>query len=412
MNGGRRSAKRPIWEAFAPDSACFLGVPFEFPGFRMYPARQQERNIYLPLDSRRNPRAGTGTIPAEGAVLSPWETAAKARRCGLVPRCRKHRISFLALFVLLVPGAPLSPQVPTDTVGITVDGRVVDRLTARAVENAVIRVPELGLHVLSDSTGHFQLRSIRPGVFQMTVSCTGYREEEGEFTVLRGGSFEITLSPMEVGPDAEPGRILGRVSAPETGDPIPDAEVVLADVGLRRATSRTGWFEFPEIPPGVHVLRVSFLGRETREDTVFLGEDQLLEVDIHLPIEPIHVEGITVTAYPRWLIASGFFRRRGRNYEGRQWARDELEEINPMFLGDLIETIPGVRRVGLNGGYFGRGRKRCRLTVFVDDVEMEDWFSLDQLDPLNVEALEVYHGDGKPGEFFWYCGVILVWLKH
>jgi hypothetical protein len=31
---------------------------------------------------------------------------------------------------------------------------------------------------------------------------------------------------------------------------------------------------------------------------------------------------------------------------------------------------------------------------------------------MNVEALEVYHGDGKPGEFYWYCGVILVWLKH
>jgi hypothetical protein len=67
--------------------------------------------------------------------------------------------------------------------------------------------------------------------------------------------------------------------------------------------------------------------------------------------------------------------------------------------------------VGSNGDYFGR--RRCRLTVFVDDVKMDDdWFSLDQLDPMNVEALEVYHGDGKPGEFYWYCGVILVWLKH
>ena len=81
-----------------------------------------------------------------------------------------------------------------------------------------------------------------------------------------------------------------------------------------------------------------------------------------------------------------------------------------MFLGDVIETIPGVRRSGVKGDLFGRGR--CKLRVFVDDVGMDDWFSLDQLDPLKVEALEVYHGSGKPGEFFWYCGVVLVWLKH
>jgi hypothetical protein len=272
---------------------------------------------------------------------SPSDSAVKAGGCGLLTKCWKPRSSFLALSLMLLPGAPLSSQEQADTIGITVVGWVVDRVTARAIKNAVIRVPELGVHVLSDSSGHFQLRSIRPGVFRMTVTCVGYRAEEGEFTVLRGGSFDIELNPIELGPDAEPGRILGRVSAPETGDPIQDAEVFLADVGMRRATSRTGWFEFPEIPPGIHVLRVSFLGRETQEDTVFLGDNQFLEIEVRLPIEPIPVEGITVTAYPRWLVASGFFRRRGRSHEGGQWTRDELEEIDPMFLGDLIETTPG-----------------------------------------------------------------------
>lgn len=328
----------------------------------------------------------------------------------MLTQCWKCRSSLLALSIVLLPGSRLSPQVRSDTLRITVVGRVVDRVTGLGIENAVIRVPEFGLHVLSDSIGHFPLRDLAPGVFQMTVSCLGYSAEEGEFTVLREGSFEIALSPVDFDPNAEPGRILGRVKAAETGDPIQDAEVFLADVGMRRGTNSTGWFEFPEIPPGTHILRVSFLGRETQVDTVFLGDNQLLEVDIPLPVEPIPLEGITVTAYPRWLVASGFFRRRGRNYEGRQWTSDELEEIAPMFLGDVIETIPGVRRSGVKGDLFGRGR--CKLTVFVDDVEMDDWFSLDQLDPLRVEALEVYHGSGKPGEFFWYCGVVLVWLKH
>jgi hypothetical protein len=288
-------------------------------------------------------------------------------------------------------------------------GQVVDLTTGRPLENALIRVRGLGVHALSDSTGQFQLKDTRPGVYRMNITCPGYREVAGDFTVIRQGSFRIALSPVELGPDAEPGRIVGRVYAPETGDPIPDAEVSIADLRLRRTTNRTGWFEFPEVPPGIHVLRAVFLGRETREDSVFLDDNQLLEIEVQLPIEPIPVEGITITAHPRWLVASGFFRRRGRGYEGRQWTRAELEEVDPVFLQDVISTVPGVRSMGAEGLY---GRRRCRLTVFVDDVEMDDWFHLDLLEPRNIEALEVYHGVGKPGEFFWYCGVILVWLKH
>ena len=108
-------------------------------------------------------------------------------------------------------------------------------------------------------------------------------------------------------------------------------------------------------------------------------------------------------------MASGFLRRRGRNYEGRQWTSSELAEADPMFLQDVLTTVPGVRSTGMDGLY---GRRNCKLTVFVDDVEMDDFFHLDYLEPRNIEALEVYYGIGKPGEFFWYCGVILVWLKH
>jgi len=319
------------------------------------------------------------------------------------------RVFLLTLLLFLFPRFPLAPQERPDSVGVTLVGQVVDRATGRPIENAVIRVPELGVHLLSDSAGQFHLRGARPGVYRMKVTCLGYREEEGDFTVFRQGSFRVALSPIELGPDAEPGRIVGRVSAPETGDPIRDAEVSLVDMGLLRTTNRSGWFEFPEIPPGIHLLRVSLLGRETREDSLFLDDNQLLEIDVRLAIEPIPLEGITVTAYPRWLMASGFFRRRGRGYEGRQWTRAELEEADPMFIGDLISTVPGVRSMGMEGHY---GRRGCKLTVFVDDVIMDDWFHLDLLEPRNIEALEVYHGQGKPGEFFWHCGVILVWLTH
>ena len=311
--------------------------------------------------------------------------------------------------LLLVPSSPVSPQEYPVPSRIAVTGLVLDLSTGRPLPNAVILIPELGVQAISDSNGQFHLPDLEPGVFRMTLSCLGYRELEGDFSVLRSGSFQIALSRIELDPDAEPGRIVGRVMAREDNELIPDAEVSLTDLGLRRTTNQRGWFEFQSIPPGIHVLKTTYLGRGTREDSVFLDQKQVLEVDLHLAVEPIALEGITITAYPRWLMSTGFFRRRGGGYEGRQWTRSELEELDPIFLQDVISDVPGVRNMGAVGIY---GRGGCKLTIFVDDVEMDDYFDLDHLDPRNIEALEVFHGDGKPGEFFWYCGVILVWLKH
>ena len=139
-----------------------------------------------------------------------------------------------------------------------------------------------------------------------------------------------------------------------------------------------------------------------------LENKRVLEVEVHLAVEPIPIEGITVRAFPRFLVASGFFRRRAKAYEGKQWTREELEEQDPVFLQDILTTVPGIRSMGMEGLY---GRGRCKLAIFVDDMRMHD-YSLDYIEPRNVEALEVWHGMLKPPEFYWYCGVVQVWLKH
>lgn len=327
----------------------------------------------------------------------------------MVGNARQRWFSAFAGLLLLIPSSTISPQERPVPTTLTVTGQVVDLRTGQPLPNAVIRIPELGVQAISDSEGLFHLQSGEPGVFRMTVRCLGYRSLEGDFSVVRPGSFQIALTPIDFAPDAQPGRIVGRVRAREDNELIPDAEVSLVDLGLRRTTNQYGWFEFPDVPPGIHMLRTTFLGRRAREDSVFLNQHQILEVNLYLAVEPIPLEGLTITAYPRWLVSTGFFRRRGGGHEGRQWTRGELEELDPTFLQDVISDVPGVRNMGAGGIY---GRRGCKLTIFVDDVEMDDFFQLDYLDPRNIEALEVFHGDGKPGEFFWYCGVILVWLRH
>ena len=307
---------------------------------------------------------------------------------------------------------PASGQVTRDTIPITVIVEVVDRYSAQPLENVVVRVSDLEIQVLTDATGRFRLTDVQPGIYRMTLTRQGYLPEEGDFSVARTGSFQIGLSPSEVGEDASPGRILGRILARESGTGLGSATVSIVGTALRRETNSTGLFEFWDVPAGHHLMRVEHLGRGSVEDSVFVPEGQLLEVEVLLAVDPIPLEGFTVTAHSKWLSTSGFFQRqRAGGYDGRQWDRAQLEALQPEILRDALETVPGINQAGTRG-YVSRGG--CRMKVYVDGFQMPASYDLDMIEPERVEAMEVFNGRGTtmPREYAYFCGVILIWLKH
>jgi hypothetical protein len=319
-----------------------------------------------------------------------------------------------ALVALLALPACLTAQDRAGTSRVSVSGTVVDRYTRRSIRNALVQLPELNLSALSDQDGRFTLRSLKPGVYQMAIRAPGYIPSEGEFTVSRPGSFDLFLTPVQGSDASTPARVTGWVTDGGSGEPLESVTVWVPSLGIRRLTDDRGWFDLGDVPPGVVVLRLSSLGYETREDSVFVPGGQTVELRISLASEPIELEGITVTAHSRFLESAGFFRRQGRGYNGRQWTAEQIEREDPVFVDDLVTEVLGVWRGRTLAGekaFFGR---RCRMSVYIDDVLM-DGFDLDQLDPRNIQGMEVYHGGPSemPVEYGWkHCGVILVWLKH
>jgi len=291
----------------------------------------------------------------------------------------------------------------------------MDRYTRRGVRNALIQLPELGLSLFSNQDGGFTLSDLRRGVYRMVVRGAGYVSSEGDFTVARSGSFELLLTP-EQSPDALAlGRVMGRVLDAGSGEPLEGVTVSVLSLGQRRFTDPGGRFDLGEFMAGAIVLQVSSLGYATRQDTVYVPAGQSVEIQIPLATEPIALEGITITARSRFLESAGFFRRQGRGYNGRQWTVEEIQEEDPTLLTDLVTRVLGVRwGRARNGELAVLGRRQCRLSLYIDDMLVDD-FSLDFLDPENIQALEVYHGGPAemPVEYgFKHCGVILVWLKH
>jgi hypothetical protein len=322
-----------------------------------------------------------------------------------------------ALFVVLIASTwsavSLSAQQPSDTVLISITGTVVDARTHKPVAGALISLPAQGVSGVAGRDGAFSLGSLRRGTYQLVVSCRGYRTSQGDLAVVRTGSFRLELVPEAEADTLSLGRVVGRVTDLETGRPLPSVSIAILPEGSGQLSDDEGRFRFPLVPPGPHLLRVEALGYQPREDSVNVAEGVTLDLGIPLSPAPLALAEITVTLRSRFLESTGFFRRKEANYNGRQWTATELAAIDPMFLEDVITTLPAVRQGrSRTGQKVYQGRRGCRMQVYIDDVGM-DGFDLNQLEPRLVEALEVYHGnlaEMPPG--YGSCGVIFVWLKH
>ncbi len=108
------------------------------------------------------------------------------------------------------------------------------------------------------------------------------------------GSYLLVESPEALPPR---GRIAGTVVDAATGEPLPDANVLLADAGTGTATNRAGQFTVAPVLAGKHRLVVTYVGYRTAVDSVRVppnGRDTI-RVPLSrrvLDTEPVIVDGL------------------------------------------------------------------------------------------------------------------------
>jgi len=155
---------------------------------------------------------------------------------------------------------------------------------------------------------------------------------------------------------------------------------------------------------------------------VTLTLDQVVDVELALPLRPIELDPLLVSVRPerRFLVRNGFYER-SKSALGTFITPELMERWRPFFPTDMLRRIPGVRltpdprwpsRYSITftrAGIFGNN---CGPKVFLDGVMMYG-LDINDLPVEDIAAMEVYKsGLQTPPQYASggsACGAIVIW---
>ncbi|MBD3383362.1 TonB-dependent receptor [candidate division KSB1 bacterium] len=143
------------------------------------------------------------------------------------------------------------------------------------------------------------------------------------------------------------GKIAGKVTDAETGEPLPGTNIQLVGTTRGAAADVNGEYYIINIPPGRYTVRASIMGYVAQEKTeVRVFVDKTIRIDFQMKTKVLESEEITVSAY-----------RPDR-------VEKDLTATKQSYDVEMISSLPGVRDVDdiidlqadVVGGHFRGGR--------------------------------------------------------
>lgn len=205
------------------------------------------------------------------------------------------------------------------------------------------------------------------------------------------------------------------------GRPLEGAEVRLvvkdSAVGVTR-TDEDGRFVVAGNLQGRSWLHLRRLGFHSRDMELFFPRDSTRPLFIQLEAAAHGMEVTEVRDSSGVGLLREFDQRRQSNSYGHYFTRDDISRRRPLFLSEMLRTIPGVTVGQLRTGGFRLRMRGCRYPpmVWIDGTRFRGT-ELDELARVDdVGGMEVYPTSaGVPAQYLDRsnvgCGTILVWSR-
>jgi hypothetical protein len=205
------------------------------------------------------------------------------------------------------------------------------------------------------------------------------------------------------------------------GRPLEGADVQVIGTSLRGSTDNSGRVALLAVPAGRAVLRVRHLGFAELTSPISVTPGTL--TDGHYKLQPItEVKKVVVRASelkPERYAGTGrfddFYRRRAEG-NGTFLTREDIDKRAAQKPEDLLRMVTGIRIRYRGATPFVQFLRCEQVNVYIDGIRSHDGFrDYASLSPLDIEAIEVYHGMASvPPEFSPEpsdCAAIVVWTR-
>lgn len=217
------------------------------------------------------------------------------------------------------------------------------------------------------------------------------------------------------------GTLVGAVTDPSE-TPIFGAEVAIEGTSIRAATDDRGKFALLGVPLGSQILTARRLGFTPVRLPVEISDRADATVLIRMKVVPTTLTPVVV--HPNRLEYSGrlagYYKRLEKRSSGYFITRDQIDRQNPSNMGQLLQTVPGIRvargRAGITAMRM-RGRT-CSPLVWLDGIPMPAGETdVDAFVPSSIQGIELYLGATTAPLRYMdnrdlsSCGTMLIWSR-
>jgi hypothetical protein len=219
----------------------------------------------------------------------------------------------------------------------------------------VVRQKQKIMEADADSAGNFALCGVptttglslravsgdRAGVWIDLAPLDKERIARRDLTIVALAPMQFDLPKTSV--------FSGRVRRDSLELPLPDADVMLPELGLSSLTNARGEFHITGVTPGTHLVQVRKIGFTFREQRLEFGTESVDRTLIMSRIATLDSVKVTSRYSPNDE-AMRLFEENRKLGLGKFFTREDLEKHRDRRLIDLLGQLPGVKAQSGTGG--------------------------------------------------------------
>jgi hypothetical protein len=204
--------------------------------------------------------------------------------------------------------------------------------------------------------------------------------------------------------------------------PLPGARVRIDGIGINYVTDESGFLRVSGLPSGPRRIQVGYLGFAPLDEVVAFDPARPTHLTVRLHVQPIPLAEVRVRGRQSILVSRGFFERR-RFGQGTFYTRDEIEQMRPRYMSDVLRRVAGIQvgnvgvgsraRPAIRGSSAG-GLRNCPIQYYIDGT-FTSAFDIDDVVPTDVEGIEIYKGAATLPPSYnkgtASCGLVLIWTR-